>query len=392
MSNQEQINVGVIGAGWMGHVHARAYSRMRHHFPSGGRTPVVIAVADSVPAQVDDFVARHGVETTYSDWRDLVADPRIEAISVTAPNFLHREIGSAVAAAGKHLWIEKPVGLDAPDAEAVAAAVAKAGVVSTVGFNYRHVPAVMRARDLIRSGTIGRPTHARISLLTDYAAHPGGPLSWRYTLERGGRGILGDLASHGIDLARFLLGDLDDVVSITDTFIPQRPVVDAGSSHYSIADPNDPNVTMGEVENEDYVACLMRTLSGVSVMMESSRAAVGDQNHYVFEVHGTGGLVRWDFRRSDELDVSSGDDYSNQPTITSFSGPGDGDYLSFQPGAGIAMSYDDTKVIEAYGFMRAIAGEEIDGPTILDAVASARALDAIVVSARDHAWVSIAKS
>jgi predicted dehydrogenase len=112
----------------------------------------------------------------------------------------------------------------------------------------------------------------------------------------------------------------------------------------------------------------------------------------VFEVHGTGGLVRWDFRRSDELDVSSGEKYANQPTITSFSGPGDGDYHSFQPGAGIAMSYDDTKVIEAYGFMRAIAGEEVDGPTIADAVASARALDAIVASARDHAWVRIDQS
>jgi predicted dehydrogenase len=385
----DRIGIGIVGAGWMGHVHARAYARLRHHFPTGGRDPELIAAADPVDAQLSDLVRRHGIATGYADWRDLVADPRIGAVSVTAPNHLHAQIGVAVAEAGKHLWIEKPVGLNAADAEAVRRAVQAAGVSSAVGFNYRNVPAVMRARSAIDSGAIGRPTHARVHLFTDYAAHPGGPMSWRFALDRGGHGVLGDLASHGIDLVRFLLGDVDSVVAITDTFVPRRPLVDAGSSHYAVVDLADAAVEFGSVENEDYVAALLRTESGVAVVVESSRAAVGEQNHYGFEVHGTTGLVRWDFRRPGELSLSTGADYQGQSTSTVLSGPGDGEYAAFQPGAGITMSFDDTKVIEAWGFLRRIDGEHVDGPTIDDAVASARVLDAIVTSAADRRWVSV---
>jgi len=385
----DRIGIGIVGAGWMGHVHARAYARLRHHFPTGGRDPELIAAADPVDAQLSDLVRRHGIATGYADWRDLVADPRIGAVSVTAPNHLHAQIGVAVAEAGKHLWIEKPVGLNAADAEAVRRAVQAAGVSSAVGFNYRNVPAVMRARSAIASGAIGRPTHARVHLFTDYAAHPGGPMSWRFALDRGGHGVLGDLASHGIDLVRFLLGDVDSVVAITDTFVPRRPLVDAGSSHYAVVDLADAAVEFGSVENEDYVAALLRTESGVAVVVESSRAAVGEQNHYGFEVHGTTGLVRWDFRRPGELSLSTGADYQGQSTSTVLSGPGDGEYAAFQPGAGITMSFDDTKVIEAWGFLRRIDGEHVDGPTIDDAVASARVLDAIVTSAADRRWVSV---
>lgn len=385
----DRIGIGIVGAGWMGHVHARAYARLRHHFPTGGRDPELIAAADPVDAQLSDLVRRHGIATGYADWRDLVADPRIGAVSVTAPNHLHAQIGVAVAEAGKHLWIEKPVGLNAADAEAVRRAVQAAGVSSAVGFNYRNVPAVMRARSAIASGAIGRPTHARVHLFTDYAAHPGGPMSWRFALDRGGHGVLGDLASHGIDLVRFLFGDVDSVVAITDTFVPRRPLVDAGSSHYAVVDLADAAVEFGSVENEDYVAALLRTESGVAVVVESSRAAVGEQNHYGFEVHGTTGLVRWDFRRPGELSLSTGADYQGQSTSTVLSGPGDGEYAAFQPGAGITMSFDDTKVIEAWGFLRRIDGEHVDGPTIDDAVASARVLDAIVTSAADRRWVSV---
>lgn len=385
----DRIGIGIVGAGWMGHVHARAYARLRHHFPTGGRDPELIAAADPVDAQLSDLVLRHGIAAGYADWRDLVADPRIGAVSVTAPNHLHAQIGVAVAEAGKHLWIEKPVGLNAADAEAVRRAVQAAGVSSAVGFNYRNVPAVMRARSAIASGAIGRPTHARVHLFTDYAAHPGGPMSWRFALDRGGHGVLGDLASHGIDLVRFLFGDVDSVVAITDTFVPRRPLVDAGSSHYAVVDLADAAVEFGSVENEDYVAALLRTESGVAVVVESSRAAVGEQNHYGFEVHGTTGLVRWDFRRPGELSLSTGADYQGQSTSTVLSGPGDGEYAAFQPGAGITMSFDDTKVIEAWGFLRRIDGEHVDGPTIDDAVASARVLDAIVTSAADRRWVSV---
>jgi predicted dehydrogenase len=385
----ETLKVGVIGAGWMGHVHARAYQRLAQHWPELAVRPELVAVADSHTAAAEAFVRAHG-GTAYADWRELVADPDITAVSVTAPNFLHREIGVGVAEAGKHLWIEKPVGLSAADAVAVRDAVRANGVVDCVGFNYRNVPAVARARRVVESGLIGLPTHGRVQLLTDYAAHPGSPLSWRYAVDRGGHGALGDLASHGVDLLRFVMGDVTGVMAQTAIHIPQRPIADAATQgHYSVLDVDDPDLAFGAVENEDYVVAILRMASGALTVCEANRAAVGEQNNYAFEVHGTKGLVRWDFRRPGELQVSSGDQYAGQPTSTVFSEPGDGEYAAFQPGPGIAMGYDDTKVVEARNFVCAIGGEAAELATLDDAVASATVLDAMVASHESGEWVTL---
>lgn len=385
----DELTVGVVGAGWMGHVHARAFARLTQHWPDAPLRPRVVAVADAVPAAAEGFARAHGDVRTHADWRELVADPGIDAVSVTAPNALHREIGVAVAEAGKHLWIEKPVGLTAEDAVAVRDAVAAAGVVGAVGFNYRHVPAVARARRLVAGGDIGTPTHARVQLFTDYAAHPGSPLSWRYAVARGGHGVLGDLASHGVDLLRFVLGDIASVTARTSVSIPRRPVAES-QGHYGVLDLEDPALTFGEVENEDYVAAIVRMRSGVLAICEADRAAVGEQNNYALEVHGTRGLVRWDFRRPGELQVSAGTRYAGQATSTVFSEPGDGEYAAFQPGAGIAMGYDDTKVVEAWNIVRAVVGEPAELATLDDAVASGRALDAMVRSQTSGAWEDVA--
>ncbi|MFQ6171814.1 Gfo/Idh/MocA family protein [Oryzobacter sp. R7] len=384
----DELTVGVVGAGWMGHVHARAFGRLTQHWPDVPLRPRVAAVADPVPAAAEAFARAHGDVATHADWRELLADASIDAVSVTAPNAMHREIGVAVAEAGKHLWIEKPVGLTAEDAMAVRDAVAAAGVVGVVGFNYRHVPAVARARRLVAGGDIGTPTHARVQLFTDYAAHPGSPLSWRFTVARGGHGVLGDLASHGVDLLRFVLGDVASLTAQTSVSIPRRPVADA-HGHYSVLDVEDPSLTFGDVENEDYVVAILRMRSGAIAVCEADRAAVGEQNSYGLEVHGTRGLVRWDFRRPGELQVSSGTQYAGQPTSTIFSEPGDGEYAAFQPGAGIAMGYDDTKVVEAWNFVRAVAGEPAETATLDDAVASGRALDAMVQSRTSGEWVEV---
>jgi len=385
---QRTIGVGVIGAGWLGDVHARAWGRLRHHYADLGVTPQFVAVADSVPGARDAAVARHGFATAYGDWRELIADPRIEAVSVTAPNALHREIGVAVAAAGKHLWIEKPVGLCAADAQAVADAVAAAGVQGTVGFNYRAVPAAARLRDLVADGAIGMPTHARVRLLTDYAAHPLGTLTWRYGLASGGHGVLGDLASHAVDLTRYVLGDLAGLVAQTAVFIPERPVLQEGAQTYGHG-LGDPEAPKGAVENEDYVMAMMCTHAGVLVALECSRVAVGEQNNYGIEVHGTTGLIEWDFRTPGELRLSTGSTYADQPTQRLFVGPGAGEHGRFQPGSSIPTSYDDTKVVELAGFVRSILSGTSEGPVLADAVASAEALDAMVRSAAGAGWVTL---
>lgn len=380
--------MGVIGAGWLGDVHARAWGRLRHHYADLGVSAHFAAVADSVPGAREAAVRKHGFAAAYDDWRDLLADPAVDAVSVTAPNALHREIGVAVAEAGKHLWIEKPVGLSAADAQAVADAVAAAGVQGTVGFNYRAVPAMTELRDLVGAGAIGIPTHARVRLLTDYAAHPLGSLTWRYALATGGHGVLGDLASHGVDLVRFVLGDLAGLVAQTAIFIPERPQLAEGAVTYGHG-LGDPDAQRGKVENEDYVQAMMRTRAGVLVALESSRVAVGEQNNYGIEVHGTKGLVEWDFRAPGELRLSTGSSYADQPAQRLLVGPGAGDHGRFQPGSAIPTSYDDTKVIELAGFVRSILTGKPEGPVLADAVASAQALDAMVASAAGAGWVEL---
>ena len=381
----DTLGVAVVGFGWMGRVHTQAYARVAHHYPALPLRPELVTVVEDVPGRAEEAAARFGFASTTRDWREVAADPRVRAVSITAPNFLHREIGVAMAEAGKHIWIEKPVGLTAEDARAVADAAAKAGVQSAVGFNYRNAPAVETARDLIAAGEIGAVTHVRIRLFSDYAAHPQSALTWRYERERGGSGVLGDLASHGADLARFLLGDIASLTADTAIFVPERARPTAATAGHTLATGE-----LGPVENEDYVNCLLRFASGARGVLEACRVSVGEQNNYGFEVHGSKGAVFWDFRRMGELGVSRGTSYQDQPVSTVYVGPGDGEFGAFQPGAANAMGYDDLKVVEAYRFLRSVAEDTPHGATLDDAVRSAAVLDAMTRSARSGAWVDVA--
>jgi predicted dehydrogenase len=380
------IGVGVIGFGWMGRVHAQAHARLRHHFPDLGLVPQLVAVADDVPGRAEAAAAQFGFASATADWRELLADPRVELVSVTAPNWLHREIGVAVAEAGRHLWIEKPVGLTADDARAVAGAAAAAGVQGTVGFNYRHAPAVALARRLVDEGAIGRVTHARFAFLSDYAAAPEGALTWRYEQARGGSGVLGDLASHAVDLVRHVLNDeITSVLADTAVFIPERLRPTGATSGHAVATGGVP----GPVENDDHVAALMRLSTGARVVLEASRVAVGEQNAYGFEVHGTAGRLAWDFRRMGELQLSRGPAAQDQSVATVLVGPGAGEYAAFQPGAGIAMGYDDLKVVELRDLLASIAAGRPVGVDLTDAVRAAVVLDALVASSASGTRVEV---
>ncbi|MEH0637144.1 Gfo/Idh/MocA family protein [Streptomyces bottropensis] len=379
------LGVAVVGFGWMGRVHTQAYARVTHHFPQLSLRPELVTVVEEVPGRAEEAARQFGFASTARDWREVAADPRIRAVSITAPNFLHREIGVAMAEAGKHIWIEKPVGLTAADARAVADAAARAGVQGTVGFNYRNAPAVSTARELIAAGRIGTVTHVRIRLFSDYAAHPEGALTWRYERERGGSGVLGDLASHGVDLARHLLGDITSLTADTAIFVPERARPTGATAGHTRASGGE----LGPVENEDYVSCLIRFASGARGVLEACRVSVGEQNNYGFEIHGTEGALFWDFRRMGELGVSRGEAYQDQSVHTLFVGPGHGAYGAFQPGSANAMGYDDLKVVEAYNFLRSIAEDTPHGTTLADAVHSATALDAMSRSAESGAWVNL---
>ncbi|WP_250028783.1 Gfo/Idh/MocA family protein [Paractinoplanes maris] len=372
------LGVAVVGFGWMGQVHAQAYARVPHHYAE--IDPIrLVSVADDVPGRAEQAARRYGFETSTPQWRDLVGDPRVQAVSITAPNFLHREMGSAFAAAGQHIWIEKPVGLTAADARAIVG-----DVQVTVGFNYRNAPAVETARALIADGEIGAVTHARFRFLSDYAAHPDGALSWRFERARGGNGVLGDLGAHGVDLIRHLLGEIDSLVADTAIFIPGRPRPTAATAGHERGS-GEP----GPVENDDWFGSLLRMASGARVTLDCSRVAVGEQNSYGFEIHGTRGALFWDFRRMGELGIATGSSYQDEPVRIHYAGPADGDFGAFQPGAGIPMGYDDLKVIEAARFLRSVADKQPYGASLVDAVRAAEALDAMEQSAASGAWVTL---
>ena len=202
--------------------------------PEAPLKPTLVAVADNT---VDERLA-HAIDTfgfcdAHADWRDLVTRDDIDVVSVTGPNFIHREVAVAAAQAGKHLWLEKPAGRNAAETRAIRDAVRVNEVHSAAGFNHRNVPAVELARQLIADGRLGRINHIYIRLLADYAAPPDRALTWRFKSDLSGSGVLGDLASHGVDLGRHLVGEITDLLCDTATFITQRPQVDMTVSHFS---------------------------------------------------------------------------------------------------------------------------------------------------------------
>jgi predicted dehydrogenase len=222
-------------------------------------------------------------------------------------------------------------------------------------------------------------------MLADYAAHPQGALTWRYQNQWAGSGVLGDLVSHGVDLGRYVVGEIAELVTDTATFIPGRPKAGGATFAHSARGTGE----LVEVENEDYVSALLRFEGGVRGVLESSRVAVGEQCTYGIEVHGDRGALLWDFRRMGELKLALDQDYTNASYTTRYVVPGDGELAAFQPGAGIAMSYDDLKVIEAERLVRSIAAGTPIGATIEDALRAAEIVDAMAESAAKRAWVTV---
>jgi predicted dehydrogenase len=384
--NSPGLGIGVVGWGWMGQVHARAYTRLRQHYPDVSIRPSLVAVADSATDdRLTSAVDTYGFRDAYTDWRELIARDDVDAVSVTGPNFIHRDVAVAAAAAGKHVWVEKPAGRNVAETRAIYEAVRTAGVQSAAGFNYRNVPAVQLARQLIADGRLGGINHVFIRLLADYAAHPEGALTWRFKRERSGSGVLGDLASHGVDLGRYLVAEIAALVCDEATFIAQRPLASGTTSHFS----RGAGGPMEEVENEDYVAALLRFEGGARGILESSRASVGEQCTYGIEVHGDRGAISWDFRRMGELQLCLDQDYQNACYVTHFVTPSDGEFARFQPGSGIAMGYDDLKVVEAYCFVQSIATGKPHGAGAEDALQAARIIQAMAESAQDRRWVTI---
>jgi predicted dehydrogenase len=382
----QNINVGIVGFGWMGQVHAKALTRVMQHYRGLGVTPRLVGVADPADDGRLDYARDvFGVTWTTPHWNQLVARDDIDLVCIAGPNFTHRDVAVAAAGAGKHIWIEKPAGRNLGETEEIADAIGAAGVASAVGFNYRNAPAVELARHLVVSGRIGEVRHVRVQMLGDYCAHPEGALTWRFVRSLAGSGVIGDLASHGLDLAQYVVGSIEALLAEASTFISERPAAVGASSHFS----RGADGPLLPVENEDHVLTMLRFVNGARGFLEASRASVGEQNSYAFEVHGSTGSLAWDFRRMGELQVCLDQDYQGASWTTHRVGPSDGEAAAFQPDTAIPLSFDDLKVIEAKRLLTSILTGKPDGATIADVLTTARLVDATLRSDAEKRWVTL---
>jgi predicted dehydrogenase len=371
----------------MGRLHSASYLRVPYHYPDCPGVARLVAAADEVETRARQATEQLGYARWTTSWRDVLDDPDVEAVSITAPNFMHREMALAAAAAGKHFWGEKPLGRFPQETAEIAAAAEEAGIRTIVGLNYRQPPAVQHARRLIHDGALGEITHFRMQFVAGYSSNPKGALSWRFTRELAGLGILADLGSHAVDLAQCLLGPISRVAASTAIMIPRRPKLAMGEgTHFSVVEDA---AELAEVENEDWAASLVEFASGVKGTIEVSRVIVGAEARYVFEVNGTDGAVSWDFERMNELQV-----YSPLPTGDSgysrvLMGPTHPDFVHFQPGQGIPMGYDDLKVIEAHLLLESIADGVQREPGVREIASAAAVIDAMVRSADSGRWEDV---
>jgi predicted dehydrogenase len=382
-----EIGIGIIGMGWMGLVHGRAYRAIADRFHARGIGTRLVICADEVEARTREAQARLGFEECTTDWKQVAAHPQVQVVNVASPNHMHLEMIRLATREGKHVFCEKPVGRDIHETAAIAELARQAGVLSWVGYNYRWPPVVQYARQLIADGKFGSLTHYRGRFLVDYGSNPDGVLSWRFQRELAGHGTLGDLMSHVVDMAHMLAGPIWRVVGNQKTFIATRPVATPGlGTHFSVS----ANAPRAAVTNEDYVGALAQFAGGAQGSLEVCRVAKGPRCEMAFEINGTRGAMKWNYERMNELQLflPDGTDEHDGPVLIQ-AGPAHPAYSFFYPGPGNSMSYEDLKAIEAFRFLESVVAGKQGEPGFAEAVNVAAVQDAIARSWASERWESV---
>jgi predicted dehydrogenase len=370
------INIGLVGYGFMGKAHSNAY-RQAWPFFRPGIKPVMKAICGRDEAAVKEAAANFGWQEYETSWERLIARPDIEVVDISSPGDTHQEIALAAAEAGKHILCEKPLANTLAEAKEMLAAVKKAGVKHLVNFSYRWVPAVRLAKTLIDRGALGRVRHWRATYLQDWLVDPGHPLEWRMRCERAGSGALGDIAAHIVDLARFLVGEISQVVGMTETFVKERPLPDARGE-------------LGPVTVDDAVAFLARFEDGILGTFEATRFATGRRNYQRFEVNGSRGSLAFNFERMNELQFFSLDDPDDaQGFRTILVTEEVHDYLSAWWPPGHGLGYEHTFVHAVVDLLNAIARDEMPRPSFDDGVRCQAVLEAVSTSVEAGHWVAV---
>lgn len=373
------LNIGMIGYGFMGRAHSNAYRRVNNFFDLEYQ-PVLKAVCARDEGKARDFAARWGYESVETDWRKLLERKDIDAVDICTPNNLHKEIAIAAAAAGKTILCEKPLAMNAAEGEEMCRAVERAGVPNIVWYNYRRVPAVTLARQLIDEGRLGRIFHYRAVFLQDWTISAelpqGGAALWRLDAAAAGSGVTGDLLAHCIDTAIWLNGRISSVSAMTETFVKQRK-----------------HQLTGKVEQvgiDDACAFLCRFDNGSLATFESTRYARGHKALYTFEINGEHASIKWDLHDLHRLEWF---DHRDEGRLRGWRSlhvtDGDHPYMGRWWVPGLQIGYEHTFVHQVADFLEGLAKGQPTAPTFRDALETQKVCDAVLASARSGQWVEV---
>jgi len=369
------IRIGLIGAGFMGRAHTIAYREVGAVFDLPA-VPVLELIAEIDQRTATAAARKLGFRRATGDWRELVQDPTVDLVDITAPTAAHREIAVAALAAGKHVYCEKPLALTAAEARGLAARAAETGVVTMVGFNYLKNPIQALAREIIASGEIGDIIDFRGIHAEDYMISPQAPMSWRCSGPRGS-GVVADLGSHIISLARYLAGPIESVCGTLDTIVKQRPVSPGARRRRRVL-------------SDDQARFLVRFANGSGGTIEASWVSTGRKMQLAYEVVGTKGSLAFTQERMNELKLfTAGQKPGREGYKTIATDPNHPPYGAFCPAPGHQLGFNDMKVIEVRDLLLAVAGKGKAWPDFREAWEIQRVIDAVIRSDAGRRWIRI---
>jgi predicted dehydrogenase len=374
------LGIGMLGYAFMGKAHSNAFKTLDYIYTPPPAHPTLVAIGGSNPQQVEAATRRYGYAKGVTDWRAIVEDPTIQVFDNCAPNILHFAPTMAAIQAGKHVLCEKPLGMNADESRQMWQAAKDAGVIHMCGFNYRFVPAIRLMRQIIQEGRLGRIYHFRARYLQDWLVDPTFRMTWRLDGSQAGTGAIGDLGTHIIDLARFLIGEPTTIGAVTTTFINERETAEGGRKPVTVDDAFVATVTF---EN------------GAIGTLEATRFANGRRNHNAIEINGEKGSLAFNMERLNELEVFLPEEESprdargfRQVLVTESYHP----YVGVWWPAGHIIGYEHTFVHEIHHFLNAIVNGKTltpDGADFEDGYRAAVVADAIQTSAKSGQRVAI---
>jgi predicted dehydrogenase len=377
MATKKILRIGLIGGGFMGRTHSNGYNRIRNFFPDLEYVPVLKAVCFRNETKLKAFAEQWGYESIETDWRKLVERDDIDAVDICTPNDTHAEIAIAAAKAGKMVLCEKPLARNMVESEEMVEAIEKAGVANTVWYNYRRIPAVTLARNIVDSGKLGKIYHYRANFLQDWTINEklpqGGEGLWRMDAAVAGSGVVGDLLSHCVDTAIWLNGGIKEVSGMTETFVKERM-----------------HQLTGKVEPvgiDDACSFFCRFNNGSLGLFESTRYARGHKALYTFEINGANASIRWDLHDLNRLEFFDNGDESNLRGWRSIHvTDGEQPYMNKWWVPGLGIGYEHSFVHQVADFLKSLETGGSCSPTFREALETQKVCQAVLDSAATRSW------